>query len=65
MRKLEVKASDEMHAKLDFHAGAYDCNKSDLTRAAIILGLKALEDGRSTTGLSTKSWIAALNGRLK
>ena len=65
MKKLEVRFEDITHRKLDVAAKDYSSSKSDVARAAMILGLKALEDGRDMTGLPVEHWIAALNGKVK
>ena len=65
MRKLEVKATEEMHEGLEYFAMEYGSTKSAVVRAAIVLGLKQLAEQVGDTGLSTESWIAALNGKVK
>ena len=43
MQKLNVRFSDELKIKLQEDANKYNCNESDLARAAIVAGLEWLE----------------------
>jgi len=65
MKKLEVRFDALTHGKLEEAVEAYDCNKSDVARAAMKLGLKALKDNEHMTGLPIQHWIAALNGKVR
>ena len=66
MKTLDVRFPLGMRNDITVATERYDSNKSDLARAAMILGLKALNDGAKQNGeLSVKGWIAALNGKVK
>ena len=65
MKKLEVRFEFLTHGKLEEAVETYGCTKSDIARAAMSLGLKALENGADATGLPVAHWIAALNGKVK
>ncbi len=65
MKKLEVRFDQITHSRLDYAVTFYKCTKSDIARAAMILGLKALQEQAGSTGLSPDVWIAALNGKVK
>ena len=65
MKKLEVRFEYLTHHALDRASEDYKCTKSDIARAAMALGLKALENGADATGLPVAHWIAALNGKVK
>jgi len=63
--KLAVLFPARAHNLIQDMSEAYECNKSDIARAAMALGLKALENGADATGLPIAHWIAALNGKVK
>lgn len=66
MKTLDVRFTDTIHSNINNSAIIYGTNKSDLARAAMILGLKALHAGAAQSGnVSVKGWIAALNGKVK
>ena len=65
MKKLDVVFEDITHDRIKADAKDYGCTKSDVARAAMALGLKALENGADATGLPVAHWIAALNGKVK
>ncbi len=65
MKTLDVRFDPVTHGSLDYAVKAYKCTKSDIARAAMILGLKALHNGADATGLPVAHWIAALNGKVK
>jgi len=64
-KRLEIRLDDPLNDRIDRFAEHCECNKSDVVRAAITLGLTKLLSDASLTGLDIKSWIAALNGKVK
>ncbi len=65
MKKLEVRFQQHVHKELEHAAKDYFSTKSDVARAAMKLGLKALKENKHMTGLPIEHWIAALNGKVK
>ena len=63
--RLELLVDDKTNHRLLTDAQTCGCSKSDVARAALHLGLKQIAEQVGDTGLSTKSWIAALNGKVK
>ena len=63
--RLELLVDEKTNHRLATYSDTCECTKSDVARAALKLGLKQLSEQVSGTGLSTKSWIAALNGKVK
>ena len=63
--RLDILVDDYTTHRLATYARTCGCSKSDVSRAALKLGLKQLNEQVGTTGLSTESWIAALNGKVK
>ncbi len=63
--RLELLVDDHTNHRLTTYVQTCGCSKSDVSRAALKLGLKQLSEHVGDTGLSTESWIAALNGKVK
>ena len=64
-KRLELRVESLMDERLDRFSAHCECNKSDVIRAALKLGLDRLLADAGSTGLPLKSWIAALNGKVK